>query len=321
MSTNRDLPRLLVALMKGLAIVVVVVAVVFFLPTPSDYLAAFADKEKMLEDAPTPRAILIGGSSMAFGVDSSVVSDELRMTAINTGLHAGVGIAFMVEHVRPFVRKGDVVVLVPEYAILSASGVVDDGVVASTLLSAPASLRYIQADDWGPLLRGFPDFALHRTIVDPASALAKSANLRNVYTYTRRGFDARGDEVGHLREPKPRLTFTMTFDPNVAVQIGRLNRFAADMAQRGATTVFLYPAVPRGVIQANRADVEAYDRAVRAAITFPISGTPEEAAVDDGAFFDTAYHLDGEGRAANTARIVRQLQSLLRVTEPPGGGH
>ena len=169
---------------KAFAIVGLVVLVIFVLPTPSDYLAAFADKNRMLEEKPGARAILIGGSGMAFGVDSRKISDALGMPVVNTGLHAGVGLAFMLEHVRPFVRRGDIVVLVPEYAIVSATGVVDDGVVASTLLSAPSSLRYVQSSDLGSLLRGFPDFALHRVVVDPASALAKRAKVKSTYTYT-----------------------------------------------------------------------------------------------------------------------------------------
>ncbi|MCA9588153.1 MAG: hypothetical protein KC657_22675 [Myxococcales bacterium] len=305
-----DLRKLMASLAKLAVLATAIVVLVFVTPTSSDYFAAFADKMALLENKPAPRAIFVGGSGMAFGLDSRIIESSVGRPTVNTGLHAAVGLKFMLERVRPHLGSGDMVVLVPEYAIIAASGVVDDGIVASVLLSSSASLRYVQRDDVPALLRGFPDFALHRVVVDPASALAKRAKVRATYTYTRAGFDDRGDEVGHLAVPSPRMSFAMTFDPDVTAQIERINAFADDLRRRDVKVVFLYPAVPKSVVAANRADLEALDRNVRAAIRVPMTGTPFDAAIDDAEFFDTAYHLADAGRATNSRRIAAQLASM-----------
>ena len=37
------------------------------------------------------------------------------MNPINTGIHAGMGLIYMLDHSIGFIRKGDIVVISPEY--------------------------------------------------------------------------------------------------------------------------------------------------------------------------------------------------------------
>ena len=85
-----------------------------FPPEKSFYMASY-DKHRRLETLPSPRIIFIGGSSMAFGMDSGYVGQQLGFHPVNMGLNHGVGLAFMLQEVEPFVRAGDIIVVAPEY--------------------------------------------------------------------------------------------------------------------------------------------------------------------------------------------------------------
>src|SRR6266436_7071833 len=67
------------------------------------YLAASIDKHHLLVQQPSPRIVFVGGSNLAFGLDSSEIERSLSYHPINMGLHIGLGLAFMLAEVKPFI--------------------------------------------------------------------------------------------------------------------------------------------------------------------------------------------------------------------------
>ena len=85
------------------------------------YMAAFEDKVRMLQEHRDPSIILIGGSNVAFGIDSEILENEIQLPTLNTGLHAGLGLQFYLDVAEKYARRGDIVVLLPEYELFSRS--------------------------------------------------------------------------------------------------------------------------------------------------------------------------------------------------------
>ena len=83
------------------------------------YMAAIADKMHLLDSIPSPRLILMSGSSMAFGVDSELLSKELEIPVVNASLHFKLGSRFMINQLKSTVRKGDFVLITLEYVVQS----------------------------------------------------------------------------------------------------------------------------------------------------------------------------------------------------------
>ena len=79
------------------------------------YLQAYNKKCQLLEDTPSPRIIFVGGSNLAFGLDSQRIKDSLNINVINYGLHAGIGLKYMIDDISTYARKGDIIVFAPEY--------------------------------------------------------------------------------------------------------------------------------------------------------------------------------------------------------------
>ena len=57
-------------------------------PHENTYLSSYLDKIKLIEKVENKRIIFIGGSNLAFGLDSSMIEKEfLGYKIINMGLH------------------------------------------------------------------------------------------------------------------------------------------------------------------------------------------------------------------------------------------
>lgn len=283
-----------------------IVAGVLATPATNDYASAYVDKLERLERADGSRIVLVGGSGLAFGVDSARIETAAGRPVLNTALHAGLGLNFMIAHALPLTRSGDVLVVVPEYGILDDDGVADEGLQAAVLLARfPSGLRFAEFADLGPLLRGFPDVALHRLVVDPAVELKSRRSGR--YVYSRAGFDERGDEVGHRRVPAPHVSLRMEVGKNVTRHVAQLGAWAEEATRRGLFVVVLFPSIPASVAAENRASLGVVAAALRTVPGARVIGSPEDAILPDDAFFDTPNHPTGAGATLATERICAQL--------------
>lgn len=68
-----------------------------------------------LEHKTEPSIIIIGGSGCGFGLISGMLSEYFNMPVINTGTHAGLGLRLQLLLVQPYIKKGDIVIVIPEY--------------------------------------------------------------------------------------------------------------------------------------------------------------------------------------------------------------
>ena len=71
---------------------------------PNNYLASSIDKHYRLDSLGSPRLILVGGSNLAFGVDSKYMEQRLGMPVVNMATHAGLGMDFILSEVEPTIN-------------------------------------------------------------------------------------------------------------------------------------------------------------------------------------------------------------------------
>ena len=89
------------------------------------YMAELRDKQKLLKNTPGPKLVLVGGSNLAFGVDSEKIEQQTGMRVVNMGLHGGVGLPYMLSLALPELKSGDVVVVSPEYELFFQSAMLE----------------------------------------------------------------------------------------------------------------------------------------------------------------------------------------------------
>ena len=137
----------------------------FGLPAQYDesFLGELSDKCALLEQSPAPRIVLVGGSSLAFGVDSALLEQEFPgYTVVNFGLYAALGTQLMLELSDGQFREGDIVILSPEQQAQTLSCYFNAEAAWQALDGDFALLARLDPSHFGALLGQYPYFAARK---------------------------------------------------------------------------------------------------------------------------------------------------------------
>ena len=74
-------------------------------------MKAYTLKLNRLQTTESPRLILVGGSNVAFDIDSQTLADSLKMNPINFGLNAGLSLRYIMRDVIRYTRPNDLILL------------------------------------------------------------------------------------------------------------------------------------------------------------------------------------------------------------------
>jgi hypothetical protein len=282
----------------------------------TSYLAALRDKEDRLAGLPGQRIVLVGGSNLNFGIDSSIIERRTGRRVVNMGLFAALGLQFMLDEVRDHLRPGDVVVVCSEYM---------------SLLSESYYLG--EQMDWPQLFRVHPGTVLRHP--PQASLVARKDRIPNVLAelatvvreaispaqpqaiYSRRRFNVYGDVAGEReRTPAtpPVVGPSYGFDPTTSGRIAeRLNRFTEQCRGHGVEVVLAFPVFPGRDYEKQADSLEALEAFFRQKLVAPILVGGREACLPIDRFFDTEYHLTLAGTRERTELLAERLARHLGV--------
>ncbi len=315
-SKNRLLPLFI---MFGILLVTLIINVVFFQwyrkNNLDSYLAGVFEKRDLMHETASPKVILVGGSNVAFGFNSSIVSEGIGLPVVNAGLQGGLGLRFTINEVKPFINSSDIVLISPEYESLFKC--LNGGEVLSQMMIVnPASWRNISSfcEIWW-LMRVFP--SVHTGAIKNMIELERNPSCEfcksDMSIYSRAAFDPlTGDILTNILAAKPDtdLQFRLGYEvPNYWLKdsIKELNKFNRYVVEENAKLVFVYP---NTVTIANKSTLEKLsklDEILRSELNFLVLNTPAEADFSDDYMFDTIYHLNSQGSAMRSEMLVKEL--------------
>ena len=289
---------------------------------PAQYTDTFMGelpvKLERLENAAGRRLIVIGGSGMAFAVDSELLEEEFPgFTAVNLGMYADLGTKFLLDLTEDKLREGDIVILAPEQHSQTLSGYFGARSALQGMDGHWDLLRYVAREDWGRLAGALPSFSMEKW-----RFLITGDRPEGEGIYMRSSFNEYGDVESTLAAANVMPGY---FDPSVAVSYDpsvleggfaeRVRHFA-DSARKNGAEVYWYfcPADRLAVDGATSPDV-FYDHLCQA-LGFPILGDPNTSVMDEAWFFDTDFHLNQSGRIVYTVQLIRDLKAQLGISEP-----
>ena len=300
----------------------------------NSYVAAVLEKDRLIRTTPSPKIIMVGGSNLAFGTDSRMIMDSLGMSVINMGLYAKIGLRYMLAQVKPYIRQGDIVLVVPEYDQFYGKYIEGDNTLNTAMLYTPTDR--------------IPDFIRSYSIVDvilrPRAENARRSFLRAAAAavgrkeqffppdtnpvYNRHSFNQYGDAVAHLTRkgkdpdsiyvgPLPPMK---NFNPDAVEVLDDLYRTAV---KNGARAYFLWPSYMDSAYVINAGAIRSLGERIAAGTRMPVVGSPEEFVFPKTFFFDTRYHLNAPGRAVRTRKMIALLRGLGRQDGwlPPSSGN
>lgn len=113
--------RFLAKLVLFSVIVIMIISIILYIITQIDnqkfrtsYQYAINIKYNTLRNTESPKIIIVGGSSVAFGINREIIEEKVGRAVVNLGLHAGFGIYFCTEISKANINKGDIVILAYE---------------------------------------------------------------------------------------------------------------------------------------------------------------------------------------------------------------
>jgi len=269
-----------------------------------NYLAATFNKMKLLENTLSPKMVLVGGSNIAFGLDSTKTRQAFGLPVVNMGLHSGLGLKFMLDQVKPYINKNDIVVIVPEYSQYVGDSFYGDEALLEVVMITKdwSALGYI------PALK-IPNIALrlNRIIFSYYNEHVNSDSI-----YSRNSFNSDGDLTAHLALPNVKFSIDYKALPADINQkaIRYLYNFIATNADHGITTLILYPCLARSYYHRQAATI------AKIAGAFSNNGihvlsSAQDFVYDDDLFFNTHYHLNAQGRSLHTEKTIQALKVAL----------
>ncbi len=293
-------------------------AVALLVPEVGDYqYAALIQLEKLQEPAPK-KIILVGGSNLAYGIDSPIIEAATGCPVANMGMNGYLGVRFMLSQVEHNVRDGDIVVLAFEYDSFfkSVDGTPTDQLVVAK--AAPETLGYYTWRQKLAILGSLPYVAqvkilrimqdAYDSVIDPG-ALAP-ALIHDIETVS--GVTPNGDLVSHLGVTWPGEfedgldATTLPVDPEI---FGVLQAFATRMQDRDVRVMMSYSPAMRSYYDRHTASIDRLQELVEAHPPLAAPSAPRTYVYEEPLFFDTVYHLNVDGRPVRTNQLIADLQT------------
>ncbi|MDR1024037.1 MAG: hypothetical protein LBL94_12335 [Prevotellaceae bacterium] len=297
----------------ALAVIIPIFFLVFLPPTPRSLQAPiFAElqKDSLLKHVESPRIIFVGGSNLSFGINSQTIRDSFNINPINTAISAGLGLKYMMDHTIQYVKKEDIVVLVPEYDhFFREYEYISDELLRIVADVNHDNYRLLSAKQRFNLLSFIPKFS-----VSKLSPL-RYFNIEVVDYQSIHSFNQYGDTYKHWGLEKKTIASTTIagkFNPEV---IQGVKKFQSDISLKGAILFVSYPSLQDiSFFKSVKAikDVEAsYIQN-----GFTVLGTPERYMMPDSLMFDTRYHLGKKGLDYRTQLLIEDLREYLKNSHP-----
>lgn len=278
----------------------------------TNYLAATLDKHALLAKQQKPRVIFLGGSNVAFGLDSSLIGRRLNRNPVNMGLHAAVGLEYMLNEVEASLVEGDIVVISFEYEQFSSPLPDIPERLYMVIENRPQNLQFVP---WyyAPIMLDKGQLYLGGVIRTAINSVLGTYEIDRVYQ--RSNLNEIGDatinntESGRdLTQIKGKLTVN---DDSVQTAITILNEFNQSAIQKGAKIYYSYPSLLDSVFRDNAVAIRRIDDQLKKSLDFPLLDDPKDMAFSKEYFFDSEYHLNHKGAKARSEFISKQLSRRL----------
>jgi hypothetical protein len=275
------------------------------------YLAAIIDKHHRARSVGRERLFFVGGSNVAFGVDSRVFAEALPHEPVNLGLHAGLGLGFMLNEVESLAKRGDIIVLSPEFEHFCAD--ISGQAVVHVLELSPGAIAYIEPSSLGSVLdRGL--VAIRNTVRSLVSIPR---------AFSRAGFNEYGDFVAH-HPLGSRYEYRRPATPLYEPEEGQMHRvlrglgsFAARNRERGVRVFYAYPPIARTFHQEETFWLDTTAEAIGDGLDMPILNRFEDQIYSDSLFYDSGYHLTLEGKRRRSESLLAALfEHLAHLSVP-----
>jgi hypothetical protein len=270
------------------------------------------DKNNLLKNTSKPRIIFVGGSNLAFGLDSKRIKDSLHLNPINTGIHINIGLKYMLANTLKYVKADDVIVLAAEYQQFYGDLADGEGELFSLITDVvPQSRNLLDYKQYFKLLKLVPEFAQSK--LQPLILFYKYPKPNNfVGRYDRKAFNTFGDACAHWKlsaeNPKPYSAINESFNYDI---LKKLIDFKNIVNRKKAKLYITFPGYQYSSYKNSVTAIKQVESQLKDH-NFILISTPQEYIIPDNLIFDTPYHLTKKGVDRRTTLLIKNLKKVIR---------
>lgn len=314
----KQIIRIIVALTLALAIGVgVVVGAILIMPERFDkvYFGAMADKYERLRNVDGEKIIIIGGSSVAFGVNTEMMENYLGRPVVNFGLYGPLGTTIMLDLTRGHINEGDIVVIAAEPDHQTMSMTFNGEGFWQCCDSDFTMLFKLRGDKIGQMLGSFWTYAQKKLNFFHYG----KAQPNDVYSHS--SFNERGDMVFRRNDVDMDEWFDdevlIDLDPSIIDDefIDYVNEYVAYCEKQGATVYWSYPPMNILAVQQDYEERLVYATYLREHLDCEVISNLDDYILWPGYFYDTNYHVNTRGMSVHTANLTQDIVNMIN-----GGG-
>jgi len=296
------------------------VATIFFLirPDPNHYFQGSLLKLELIETTPSPRIIIIGGSNIAFGIDSQLMERTFGIPVINDGLHGGLGVAPLRE-LQDYIQEDDIIIISLEYTNFVSKDQMNGnaGVLWDWIEFSPKRINYLETP-WKEATSLYAIMLQRKVNREINLELVGSGmdEIRGIFTGNH--FNEHGDFIGHLDDkqtkPKDIPADKYAVQPLYDDIFIFLEDFNQDAIAKGATVYFEAQSSRQANCENTGIEnmVEFFD-AFREKTSILVLTPMDQLCMPDRFFYDTPFHLNAKGRQLRTKRLIEDLQKYINL--------
>lgn len=260
----------------------------------------------------SPKIILVGGSSGAFGLDRLLLEQETGMPVCNMALAAGLGMPFTTNLIKESLQEGDLVVLAYEYVHWNSFDEnLQPEIVMAACDSRPGLLRYVEPSSRIKLLRYFPTYAFKK-INSCCFVPIEGGGVNQSGAY---------NEDGDLIYPRPEcvlpepVTVQAAIHSNISPEFAAfVNDFYAYALDRGAQVVISSPPLFDEALISTPEEIQTFENALQAAVDCPVISAVDDYIFPRSLMYDTVYHCNEAGARERTLLLAKDIERYLTTS-------
>ena len=284
------------------------------------YSAALIDKMERLKTTEGRKIVVIGGSSVAFGLDSELMQQYVGLPVVNFGLYAALGSLLMLDLAEEYINEGDVVIFAPEMDKQALSLYFSAGNTLRAVDGSFEILRGVDTEHYAALIGGTWDFAADKIRLGDDGDTFSTLGI-----YKRSSFS----EYGDIDIPRAENVMQGYYDRNnlpmlspecYGDELDELGAYLREYVQRlpnGAKMYLSFSPINSLSVDPSLtdSDVSWFGEYVAERLGLPTISYIEDYVLEPGYFYDTNFHLNDVGARLRTILLARDLKLELDITE------
>lgn len=283
------------------------------------FVGVLDEKLERLTSITEDKIVVVGGSSVAFGIDSEFMEQELGRPVVNFGLYAALGTKLMLDLSRAGINEGDIVILAPELDAQTLSLYFSSENTLNAIDDDPSMLKYIPSEHYLSLLGGSWRFAtdkleywLNGSAPDPKGIY--SSDSFNEYLDIKSGI-------------RPENVMRRYYDPNSIIDLSPsiasadfldyVNDYIAWCESKGATVFFTWCPINEAALKDDTDNVKLsrfshfIEENIDCEVISSLLDNYYGPIMDKAYFYDSNFHLNDAGVMRRCINLVNDIHLAI----------